>query len=67
MSAPPPTKYIIKLRVQLATELLLNSELTIGEIASRCGYNDYNLFTKIFRAELGSAPTKYRKSFKQKS
>lgn len=63
----PPTKYIIKLRVQLATELLLNSELTIGEIASRCGYNDYNLFTKIFKSEIGSAPTKYRKSFKRKS
>ena len=63
----PPTKYIIKLRVQLATELLLNSELTIGEIASRCGYNDYNLFTKVFKSEIGSAPTKYRKSFKRKS
>ena len=63
----PPTKYIIKLRMQLATELILNSELSIGEIASRCGYNDYNLFTKIFRAELGSAPTKYRKEFKQKT
>lgn len=63
----PPTKYIIKLRVQMATELLLNSELTIGEIASRCGYNDYNLFTKVFKSEIGSAPTKYRKSFKRKS
>ena len=61
-----PTKYIIKLRMQLAVELLLNSELSIGEIASRCGYNDYNLFTKLFRGELGVAPTKYRKDLKQK-
>ena len=63
----PPTRYIIRLRTQLAIELLLNSELSIQEIASRCGYNDYNLFTKVFKSELGSAPTKYRKSFKQKT
>ena len=61
-----PTKYIIRLRMQLAVELLLNSELSIGEIALRCGYNDYNLFTKLFKCELGVAPTKYRKDLKQK-
>lgn len=61
----PPTKYIIKLRMQLAVDLLLSSELSIQEIALRCGYNDYNFFTKVFKGEFGIAPTKYRKDFKQ--
>ncbi len=60
-----PTKYIIKLRMQLAIDLLLNSDLSIQEISSRCGYNDYNFFTKVFRNEFGTTPTKYRKDFKQ--
>ena len=62
----PPTKYIIQLRMQLAVDLLLNSELSIQEISSRCGYSDYNFFTKVFRKEFGLPPTKYRKDFKQK-
>ena len=61
-----PTKYIIKLRIQQAIELLLNSDLSIQEISARCGYNDYNFFTKVFKNELGCPPTEYRKSFKIK-
>ena len=61
----PPTKYIIKLRMQLAIDLLLNSELSIQEISLRCGYNDYNFFTKVFKGEIGVPPTEYRKGFKQ--
>lgn len=61
-----PTKYIMKLRVQQAIELLLNSDLSIQEISARCGYNDYNFFTKVFKNELGCPPTSYRKAFKIK-
>lgn len=61
-----PTKYIMKLRIQQAIELLLNSDLSIQEISVRCGYNDYNFFTKVFKSELGCPPTEYRKAFKPK-
>lgn len=61
----PPTKYLIRLRMQYAIDLLLNSELSIQEIASRCGYNDYNFFTKAFKNEIGCPPSEYRKGFKQ--
>ncbi len=62
----PPTKYIIKLRMQLAVDLLLSSELSIQEISYKCGYGDYNFFTKVFKREFGIAPTKYRKDFSQR-
>lgn len=61
----PPTKYLIRLRMQHAIDLLLNSELSIQEISLRCGYNDYNFFTKAFKSEIGCPPTEYRKGFKQ--
>lgn len=62
----PPTKYIIKLRMQHAIDLLLNSELSIQEVSLRCGYSDYNFFTKVFKNEFGVPPTKYRKGFKSR-
>ena len=62
----PPTKYIIKLRLQHAIDLLLNSELSIQEVSLRCGYSDYNFFTKVFKNEFGVPPTKYRKGFKSR-
>jgi len=34
--------------------------LSIAEIASRVGYDDYSSFTKIFRQKMGMSPTEYR-------
>lgn len=57
----PPTKYIIKLRIQYACELLSNSELQINEIAAACGYKDANFFIRVFKGCLGCSPLAYRK------
>lgn len=57
----PPTKYIMKLRIQYACELLSNSEMKINEIASLCGYKDANFFIRVFRECLGSSPLVYKK------
>lgn len=56
-----PSKYIITLRVQMAIELLETSSLSIKEISSMCGYNNFNFFSRIFKKETGLAPTEYRK------
>ena len=57
----PPTKYIIKLRMQYACELLSNSEMKINEIASMCGYKDANFFIRVFKECLGYSPLVYKK------
>ncbi len=63
----PPTKYIMKLRMQYACELLANSDLHINEIATMCGYKDANFFIRVFRECVGNSPLTYRKSqLKQK-
>lgn len=50
-------------RIDLAKRLLSASNLTVKEIAYRCGYsNEYN-FMRHFKERCGKTPTEYRKSF----
>lgn len=62
----PPTKYIIKLRMQYAIELLENSDLSINEIALMCGYKDTNFFIRTFKEIFNVSPLVYRKSLKHR-
>lgn len=57
-----PAEYIKKRRLSYAKKLLAKTSLPVREIAIRCGIADYNYFTKVFRASLGTTPTAYRKS-----
>ena len=57
----PPTRYIISLRMNTAKELIETSNLSLGQIASMCGYEDYNFFAKVFKDYTGISPRKYKK------
>lgn len=54
-------QYLAKLRCNAAAELLLDSRLSIQEIAARVGYADNNYFSKVFKATQGASPQDYRK------
>ena len=56
-----PLKYITALRLSHARELLLNTELPVGEICSRCGYRSVYYFDRVFRKEFGMQPLQLRK------
>ncbi|TWT98340.1 helix-turn-helix domain-containing protein [Stieleria varia] len=56
----PPIKYLIRLRIRRACELLQQGELGISEIALRVGFPDSNYFSRQFRAVTGSSPSQYR-------
>jgi len=43
-----------------ARRLLLDGDLTIGEIAARLGYGDPGYFTRRFQAEHRLSPTAWR-------
>ena len=53
--------YMKKYRLQIAEQLLRESDLTIGEIAGRIGYLNPNKFTSAFCAAYGVPPTAYRR------
>lgn len=56
-----PSKYIIALRMQMAMEFLETSSISIKEISSICGYDNFNFFARIFKKHTGLSPTEYRK------
>ncbi|MCE9927723.1 AraC family transcriptional regulator, partial [Aeromonas media] len=52
--------YIRGRRMALARTLLAHSALPIGEVASRCGYQDQGAFAERFLAETGLTPSRWR-------
>lgn len=56
-----PLEYLTRLRLQKVLELILQSDLSLGEIALRCGFCDSNYLSKQFSAEYGIPPGKFRK------
>jgi two-component system, response regulator YesN len=52
--------HIASLRIDYARYLLRNTERSMAEIASDCGFFDQSHFTKTFRAVEGVPPLRYR-------
>ena len=57
-----PRKYLVRMRVEKACNLLHHSDLTIEQIASDCGFSDRYYFTRIFSRTMNVSPGVYRKS-----
>lgn len=58
-----PTQLIRMKRMQRATILLAQKDLTIGEVASKCGYLELSYFDKVFLNHFGRTPSAYRKMY----
>lgn len=55
--------HIRGLRIEKAKTLLISRpEMNISEIASECGFHDYNYFITIFRQMVGMPPRQYRQT-----
>lgn len=52
--------YLTRVRMEKAKSLLLNTNMTVQEIAYEVGYNDPSYFTKVFKKLEGRTPTQYR-------
>ena len=55
-------EYITSVRIHNAEQLLLKGELTITQVAERCGYGDSNYFASVFKRIKGITPLKFSKS-----
>jgi AraC-like DNA-binding protein len=55
-----PMKYLTNIRLKHAINLLLNTSLSINEVAEKCGYSCGNYFTKVFKKSLFLSPSEYR-------
>jgi AraC-like DNA-binding protein len=54
-------EYRTKARIQLAKNLLASTELSITEIAGRCGYANASKFSEVFKKNEGVLPKDWRK------
>lgn len=54
------TEYLNNIRILKATNLLKNTDLPIGEIATEVGFNDINYFSRTFKKIIGTAPSRVR-------
>lgn len=56
-----PIDHLVRLRVNRACELLLDSDLSVTEIAFEVGFNSVEYFCRRFRAQVGVSASDYRK------
>lgn len=56
--------YLIRYRLNIAKDFLINSKMAITEISTACGYDSINHFNKIFKIYEGVTPSSYRKNAK---
>ena len=58
-----PYQYVMLQRVNKAKQLLKNNNLTLVEIAFRCGFSSQSSFSRAFRKLIGISPQKYKQQF----
>ncbi|WP_130869419.1 AraC family transcriptional regulator [Intestinimonas massiliensis (ex Afouda et al. 2020)] len=56
----PPQKFVIRVRLAKAAELMCSSNAAISEIAVRCGYSNQFHFSRAFKKHYGIPPQKWR-------
>ncbi len=56
----PPKQYHLAIRINKARLLLLETDLTVSEIASRLGFSSVHYFSRVFRQKMGLPPSHLR-------
>lgn len=57
------TEAIHRQRVRAAEKLLLNSAVSLKEVATRCGFNEVGYFRQIFRKHTGLTPAVWKRRY----
>jgi len=53
--------YLDTIRIREASRMLLNTDLAVSDISSRCGFDNIRTFNNVFRRITGITPSQYRK------
>jgi AraC-like DNA-binding protein len=56
-------KYLNKKRIENAEKLLMDKELTITEVALRCGFSSLSAFIRMFKIVKDCTPTEFKTMF----
>ncbi len=55
------TQYLMKVRMDMAVQLLQNQNLKIYEVAMRVGYQNADQFSRMFKKVMGKSPKEFQK------
>ncbi len=55
-----PQQFLIQLRIELAAQLMRSTDLSIPEIADRCGFVDRYHLSRVFMSHASVSPAAYR-------
>lgn len=55
-----PHQFLIQVRLKKACQMLISSNLSVGEIAQALGFESVPYFFRIFKSKVGSTPSDYR-------
>lgn len=47
--------------------MLVHTDCSVTEVASRCGFSDSSYFTKVFRESSGMTPSAFRAAYGKKA
>ena len=61
------SRFVTQYRLNTACELLEHSRRSVSEICYMAGFNDLPHFVRVFTAEKGMPPTRYRKNMQEKN
>ena len=54
------TSYINERKMLLAKELLLRNEMSLGDLSTYLGYENYNYFSRLFKRHFDVTPTNFK-------
>jgi AraC-like DNA-binding protein len=57
-----PAKWVLRKKLTFASELLLNSSLSVGEVCYECGFENQTHFSRVFKEKMGASPLKFRRN-----
>ena len=60
-------EYLVQERIKIAKELLINTNMTISDIANFIGYSNFSYFSKMFKESTGLSPLKFRTKTKSEN
>jgi YesN/AraC family two-component response regulator len=56
------TVFITNLKMREASRLILENNVPLKQIATFCGFSDYQKFCKVFKLHFGKSPSQYREA-----
>lgn len=59
-----PSEYVTDLRMRRAGELLTETNRTVEDIASACGYESGFYLSRVFAKHMGLSPSRYREKYR---